>query len=223
MSLKDILKKAVDIKDAWTNEVPVNEDFYKERLNKCFSCEHNTLNGGRGNLLTSTLTKTIDNGLGVCSLCSCPVYRKAAVKRQECPDNPKRWTSINTEIRPELKGTIKEMFDVIPLQNVVKVEKRENRPIYDLICEDTKDTLYFEFKVKTLFNGKVNDFREHCPCTKGFIEKIGDNEYVVKVSVVKEDSSKHTVSFEISFSKDGVRGKSNQIKLYLSATFNKIN
>lgn len=222
MSFKDVLKKAIDIKDAWTREVPVNEQFYKDRVSKCFSCEHNTLNGGKGNLLASTLTSTVDNGLGVCSLCSCPVYRKASIKRQECPDNPKRWEAIETEIRPNLKGSLNDMFDIEPLKNVISISKRDNRPVYDLICNDTESSLYLEFKVKLLFEGKVSSFREHCSCTKGFVEKVNNKEYIVKVSVTKEDVAKHTVSFEVSFTKKGVSNRGKLINLYLSATFNKL-
>lgn len=104
--------KINNIIEGFTNDLPVNEKWYQERIGKCNGCEFNSLNGAKLSIACNTL-KMIgcpSSEKGSCNQCCCCVEEKASVKAESCPKG--FWKAMSTasdKFKVELlsKGSLK--------------------------------------------------------------------------------------------------------------------
>lgn len=99
--------KLKKIYSAYTKPLPIGEEWYEKRMEACITCPLNVINMDKVNTLDKIIKNTLDGGSkGVCSICHCPVEKKAAVKEEYCAlklkgETPK-WEQISIE---NVKGT----------------------------------------------------------------------------------------------------------------------
>lgn len=205
---------------SYLKELPLDEPWFKYRLDKCLVCPNNTKNGAE---LTKWTHKAVEKTLaneqyGQCNLCGCPTERKCSVRSESCPDNPKQWDALDAVG----KGSITDFFGVISEKGIKDIVTRGGT--FVMTAEDVKDSLFLQFKVTTSFGGKFEKFTPGCPaCTEGFVESIDDNNYTVKVKIKKQELGYHRVAFSITFNRNGMVGRAAYITMNVQTDFNKIN
>lgn len=73
------------IKEAFQAKIPKDRsewpDYYRERMDICDTCEHNTKNGGKGDYVEWAAKKT---GIHNCSICGCVISKKCWSKNEAC-------------------------------------------------------------------------------------------------------------------------------------------
>lgn len=209
-----------DILKSYTNDLPVNQDWYKDRLDKCLECPLNTKNGASLKPWMKVVEKTVVNKeFGQCSLCGCPTERKTSLKNESCPDEPSRWESIQTEATKG-KGLISDLFRIEAKRGIKSINVRNG--VFEIEGIDSESALFLELNVFTLFDGKSIKFNPSCSCTTGFITKIDDNHYQLKVKIDKEDKGLHRVTFSTTFSRNNLSGRSATVDLFMKVNYNKI-
>lgn len=154
--------KLKNIVKAYTNPAP-DEEWYKERLDACISCEYNSENVPYEKLSAAhkiqKKTKTAPQGF--CTLCSCPVDKKTSVKAEACAlkklGKEPKWDKMEAEAG---FGFTVESFD----QNIsVKREATEN--LVDL--GEIGGQKVMNFKIGIGYNPKryhVDNTRVSCGC-----------------------------------------------------------
>lgn len=205
---------------SYVKPLPKDEDWFKDRIKKCLECPLNTKNGAElDSAKKKVATVLVNEEYGQCSLCGCPVERKASLKDEECPDNPRKWGSLVTK-PPKGVTSITDMFSVECEGAIESIKTVGGTFVVNAL--DVKKDLFLTFKVATNFKGKALKFMAGClACTKGSVEKKEDH-YIIKVKVTKEDKGRHTVAFNITFDRDGIVGRASVISLQFKVNFNKI-
>lgn len=93
------------IYEAYTKDKPVDEEWYKDRMNKCHNCPSNSIN-----VFEKTFGQKVRESVGsvvkklsepYCTLCSCPIANKCSVKAVSCPASPPLWTSLEASVYPQ--------------------------------------------------------------------------------------------------------------------------
>lgn len=167
-------QKIKNIAKAYTNALPVNEDWYIDRLSKCTSCEFNS-NKVLYNSLTAMQKVQITTGIcsdnGFCTICSCCVDRKASVKSEVCAlaksGKEPKWDTI------EVGGLIN--FTVENITKNYKLGFDEN--IYQIDFGKSEDTVIeFSFMINTNSSKYTySHINTSCSCTSSNVVDLNGN------------------------------------------------
>ena len=57
--IKDVFNKLKNISGAYLEDLPVGEDWYEARLEKCLACPNNTKNGAKLKTISSKIARWI--------------------------------------------------------------------------------------------------------------------------------------------------------------------
>lgn len=213
--------KIKNIANSYKNPLPVEEDWFKDRISKCITCPLNTKNGAE---LKSWIDKGVEKVFvneeyGQCTLCGCPTDRKASQKPESCPDNPSKWGALVTESSKGVQS-ITDMFTVECNSGVNSISTKGGTFVVDAL--DVEKDLFLSFNVKTKFKGKALQFIPGCAsCTTGVIDRK-DELYTLKVKIDKEEKGYHSVAFSVTFDREGIVGRASIISLQFKVNFNKI-
>jgi hypothetical protein len=183
--LKKLKNKVEHIHEAWTHDLPVGEDWYEKRLEACRTCPLMS-----ANVEKKSIVQNIRESIGGifkddhCTICGCPIARKASVKAESCADeNNKKWDALAVGVSSNKNA-------------IFAVEKIETAHNYEIIEElgsqvleldaSEKDVLQFSFKVQPPEGVKYLRHTASCSCTvpKVRIETDGSLIFEVKVSQV---------------------------------------
>lgn len=203
---------------SYIKKLPKEQDWYKDRLEKCLSCPMNTKNGAEvKGILKNTAKVLVDEEFGQCSLCGCPVERKCSVKAEKCPKNPPEWEPLEVVG----KGSISDYFKLKAVKNIKAINKLGGTFVLD--CEDTTGDLFVELDVETSFNGKLNLLRRGCEaCTDAHLLSKDSKNHTLKVRVKNKSIGYHRVSLFVTFSRDDLAGRASLITLNIQIDFNKV-
>jgi hypothetical protein len=176
------LKKVKTIVKAFKELLPVEEDWYKTRLEICKSCDKNTDNIADEDL--SFLDKLKNTNLCTegrsCTACGCCIDQKCSVKTEVCGmiklgKSPK-WTALAIDSVEAVMEVISENY---------KLTKPNNEFLLDVGRVSDK-VVEMQFR---LFPGKGLEYKTSvasCGCTVPQISKNldGSLDYVVKISTI---------------------------------------
>jgi hypothetical protein len=169
------------IVDAFTSEKPIEESWYKERLEICKGCEYNTQNNPPKDLLNK-FRKVVDGGKPHCLACGCYIAEKAAMKEEECGlsvlDMAPKWNAlaVMTASPEDL-----DIFNNSPEK--VTVGLSENKEFF--VVEYGDITKSFDTKINLVLSGecKITDVDVSCGCTQPEIKELSPSLYEMKVSL----------------------------------------
>jgi hypothetical protein len=84
--MKEKINKAKTIIKAFTNDLPIGEDWYEKRLAICSTCELNSHNKEDGDLSFTEriMTGSLCKEKGQCTACGCCIAEKTSVKSMNC-------------------------------------------------------------------------------------------------------------------------------------------
>lgn len=175
------LKKAKTIVKAFSEDLPVEEDWFRERLSACDTCEWNSANKSDNTILTKTKEATICKNTSVCTACGCCIAQKASVKSETCGMQDKglepKWRAIEVEgsVDSRIKVENKteghsEFFAEKTGAFVTAIESSEVSVPFHFIVDGGK-----KFNIRTLTNT--------CSCTSSGVEEVSQGNYEVKMAV----------------------------------------
>lgn len=166
--------------NAFTEEIPVNEQWFIDRMNICRTCEYNSDNIDREN--KNILTKIKDVIGASCTACGCIIERKCSRMEESCG-------LVEKGLTPKWKNLAiltadKEDFNIYnnsPDKVSIKLNELKNwyEVDYGIINKksNTDITLVLE-GVK-----KINNASASCGCTKPELKKLGNNLTELKISL----------------------------------------
>lgn len=175
------LKKAKTIVKAFSEDLPVEEEWYRERLTACDTCEWNSKNKDVNSLLTKTKESTICKGTSVCTACGCCIAQKASVKSEVCGMKEKglepKWGAIEVEgkvdsrIKVENKTVGSDEFFV------------DGAGAFVLETSSKEVSVPFKFRVDggELFN--IRTLTNTCSCTSSGVEETTQGNYYVYMNI----------------------------------------
>lgn len=173
--------KIKNIIKAYTEPTP-EEEWYKERLDKCIGCEFNSENVDYNELSPAQKlqkkTKTAPKGF--CILCSCPVDKKTSVKAEYCAlkkiGKEPKWNSM--EVEAGFGFTVETFSEDLGVYK----EKTEN--VVDL--GEVVDRKVIEFKVAINYNSNRYHFDKtnvSCGCVIPNLEEATKGELIMDIKV----------------------------------------
>lgn len=186
--------KIKTIYEAFTGELPVNEDWYQSRLKICSTCPFNTAVSGADSFLMKTL-KVIDGNAPQCKACGCYIDKKAAMKEEECG-----LSAIGQKpLWPALKiATSGEEHIDIYNNSPEKVKLGLSKAADAYTLDYGKVDYNFDFRIEFLVETKkeISDYKCYvgCPCTKVSYLKLGNNLIQVNADF-NRDSIPHNQDF----------------------------
>lgn len=218
--IKDVFNKLKNISGAYLEDLPVGEDWYEARLEKCLACPNNTKNGAKLKTISSKIVEKtlVDEEFGQCALCGCPTERKSSRKQESCPDTPKQWEAL--EIKPSSKiGSITDLFSVKAVKGVKNIYTQGGTFVVEAFPTDS--IVFVELDVNTIFKGKVLAIKPSCYCAKAVCNHTENpDEYRIKIRIDKGgEKVEDKVNFSTTFTREGVIGKASIINLQILVDF----
>lgn len=184
-----MIKKGKAIVKAFTNELPVEESWYKARLEACSSCSLNS-----ENVVDKSFLQTLREGLDICpevrycTACKCCIDRKAAVKTEECGIRDKKglenekllWESIESQDQVNKGVSVTNLSS-----DKILLKYKENKYYFDA-GETTDKVVDVKFQVFIPNTYKYTSAVAGCSCTVADVVVISENivEFNVKVSTL---------------------------------------
>jgi hypothetical protein len=182
-------QKIKNIAKAYTNSLPIGEDWYEDRLSKCVKCEFNS-NNVTYNTLTAMQKVQKTTGVcsenGFCTICSCCVDRKASVKSEICAltkqDKDPKWNAI------EVEGLVNFSVENMTKNYTLSFEDG----IYHIDFGESEElVIEFSFKINT--NSIKYDFHRvntSCSCTSSNVSEHTDKNKVFDMKLSTKGFSK---------------------------------
>ena len=202
------MKKKGKIKtiiEAFTEKLPVNEDWYKERLEACLGCEFNSDNIDKKDLSFPQKTQiaTLCSNSRMCTACGCCLDEKLSRKTETCGLKEKgldpKWKALKAETSntSNLDIEIKDKS----AENIF-IDTKTNKFIVELgeVSELVKEVKILISKEGGL---KITKMKPACSCTVPKQEQLDED---TVYTVVKINTS--------SFSKGGSFNKGLTISYY---------
>lgn len=204
------------ILDAFRNELPIDEEWFQDRLDQCNSCEFNSKNTPEEKLSVEDKVKI---GTGVCdnkehcTLCGCCVYRKASQKVESCALSDKsysdkallkkgfnpattnaeekglisKWNSIAVETRAN-----KELNISSESKSVEKIYLDASGKVYNVQLKETsEDLITFTLRVEMKGGLKISSVKPGCSCTVPVQKVIDSNTIDLEVKLSTKGFSKN--------------------------------
>jgi len=174
--MSNIIQKAKSIASAFTGELPVDEKWYKDRMEICNGCEFNTKNMDKESLSASDKLQLTIHACPEgdhCTLCKCCTHRKASQKVEQCGMAEKglkpKWPSLLMASKID-KGIIvinntPESGDLLSTAEGI---------IFDM-GETDKERVDFEIVIKRKGGLDIKSTVAGCKCTVADVFKL-DNE-----------------------------------------------
>lgn len=199
-NMSKFLKKVKNIGDAFLNELPVNEDWYQERLKICSGCEYNSDNIPKE---SKTLVQKIRGVANVCpevrwcTLCGCCIDRKAAVPGEICgiySDKKMKEQGVKPKWMPISISNIDEKISVIKPDDESYILKREG-DFFEINLGDCKgDVVEFNYEMIVPENFEIKSINAACGCTHPQVEKIDSGHFNFNVRISLKQLIKNTIS-----------------------------
>jgi hypothetical protein len=175
------LKKAKTIVKAFSEDLPVEEEWYRKRLTDCDTCEWNSKNKEVNTLLTKTKESTICKGTSVCTACGCCIAQKASVKSEVCGMKEKglvpKWGAIEIEGKVDSRITVENKTEGYDRFFV------DGTGAFVLEISSKEVSVPFKFRVDggEMFN--IRTLTNTCSCTSSGVNEIAQGNYDVYMTV----------------------------------------
>lgn len=169
------INKSNTILKAWTGELPVNEKFYKDRLNICKQCPELSGNKEDLNLLQKAEHLLVGD---FCTICSCPVDKKAAMKEEQCPMDPPKWPALAVLTASDEDYNV---YNNSP--HIANLSLSEDGIKYVIDYGEIKSNR--SVGVELMFEGKYEIYKldKTCGCTEPSLLKLSNNLFRVIISI----------------------------------------
>ena len=193
-------KKIKNIFKAFTEKLPVEEKWYKDRLSICESCPFNSSNVEKTSFETKTISKTVCGGKSVCTACGCCTERKAAIKAETCGlvEKPEwgqpRWDAIEIEGSKRDSNIIVECMKQEDHRYVYAPSEKQDS--FEVSFASSENVVNIPFKIsRTGKSFKVKQVSASCGCTASKTTENEDGTVDVKfsISLKKFDPGKTSV------------------------------
>lgn len=196
------IKKIVTIAKAMISDLPVEENWYKERISICNSCPLNSEHIDPKALnfkQKSTLEFVCKEGeKRICTACGCCIERKASVKSSICGkieigEEP-LWNAIQLESNLD-KNLVVENLST----NVGDIS--QNKQIFLInLFKTTEQVVKFDIKVQNLKGMEFSNQRLSCSCLSSSVSKIDSTSYQIDTKISIKDFrpglNERTMEFE---------------------------
>lgn len=185
MNIKEILKAKFSSKENMS-------DWYYERLDKCYSCKHNSGNNDKISLVNK-FRISHNFGKDSCLICSCGVTDKASSEISQCPlPNPK-WLArkVETSVKHRLENKNPEVADLL-FNKKLGVYYLD----YGLIDKGTETTVNLIIISKNKISNLAT--KSSCGCTAADHKKV-NGDYYVEVGYGKHKVGQIAQGVTISF------------------------
>lgn len=161
----ETISKGKIIKKAFEADIPKDREqwpeYYKERMDLCAVCEHNTANGGLGKQVEWVAKKT---GVHNCNICGCVISKKCWSKNEACGLEEKglkpKWNRLIVE-------TVKEdLFNVLnKSRHEVNVNLSADGTMFEFMANERypEDDLKIKFVVECKKNMELKEIHI-CSC-----------------------------------------------------------
>jgi len=164
MEMKNILKKGAVIAKAFLNELPIDQEWYQDRVSKCSPCEYNSDNIPSEKLSFTDKLK-IKTGLcgdgPHCTACGCCIRQKSASKTETCGRIEIGLTPLWEAL--EVSDSSGE-YTIIQTSSDHKVKNTNKEFLYDLGVTD-QNTVKLSFNILSKKPQKINKTTVGCGCT----------------------------------------------------------
>ena len=175
------LKKARTIVKAFSEDLPVDQEWYRKRLTDCDTCEWNSKNKEDNSVLTKTKEVTICKGTSVCTACGCCIAQKASVKSETCGMKDKglepKWNAIEVEGKADPR---------IKVENKTEGHDKffvDGTGAFVVEISSDEITVPFHFGVNGGKKFNIRRLKNTCGCTSSSVDEIEQGNYDVKMSV----------------------------------------
>lgn len=193
--IKNVIRKAQTIKKAFTEDLPIDEDWYKERIEACLKCPHNSDNvsekdKGLAFKATELSRGAICSQKHWCTLCTCCLEEKCSQKSEYCAKQDKgekpEWIAL------EAYSPIDENISVSLQDNNYSLKHTSEDIVIDMGI--TKENVErFDFIVSRPASYKYLSVKASCGCTVPTVEDISKTEQKVSVSLSTLGFTKNVV------------------------------
>lgn len=165
-----------DIFKAWTSKLPVDQEWYQERLKKCGGCKFMSANATTKP--ESTSDKLLDKLWGImdkdfCTLCGCPVAQKASLKHEICALGDRggipEWGAL--EILTQLNSDAVKVLHVEGQEYSLQFSEAPTVWLGKVDKELVEFAIDLEHKEGYTFRSVVPS----CGCTVPQVEKVSEN------------------------------------------------
>ena len=192
MGIRDLVKQAGQIVKAFSNPVPIDEEYFQHRIIICNDCEWNSANKDPEDLSFSDKLK-IDGpfqGDPMCTACGCCVPRKAGLPESTCglsnfnnPELPPKWTALKTYgLRQKSLSVENLSFDVGDISPI------DGGFVYNTgkVTKDTK-ILKIKLNIQDTKGFKLVSIIPECGCTAAQQDVIDENSVSIGIDLSTVD------------------------------------
>lgn len=179
--------KIKTIYDAFTTELPVEQSWYKERLEKCKTCDYNSSNVEKSQTIKDKVQHSamdkVCGGKPFCTACSCCIERKAGQQTEDCGlvtigIEPK-WRALKIESK---KRTDLNIQNLTPNEGYLELSIEQSFFIYNL-GDVEKDVNTIELQLERVGGLDLVGVSTSCGCTTSDVTKIDSNITTVKIKL----------------------------------------
>ncbi len=181
--MKNIIKKGTVIAKAFLNDLPVEEEWYQNRISICTPCEYNTDNISKENL-TFTDKLKISSGLcgdgPHCTACGCCIRQKSSAKTETCGrvelGLTPLWSALEVE---DVSGD----FSVVLTNTTDTIKNTKTEFLYDFGVKND-NVVKAEFFIKSKKGLKFSKTSVACGCTHvESVEEIDNKTIKLNVTI----------------------------------------
>lgn len=182
------LKKAKTIVKAFSEDLPVEQEWYRDRLAECDTCEYNSKNIENNSILTKTKENTICRGTSVCDACGCCIAQKASVKSEVCGMAEKgltpKWEAL------EIENTVDKNIVVENLTEGSDKFYVDDTGMYVVELSTPELTAPFSFIVDGGKGLNIRTLVNTCSCTSSGVNELSQGRYEVHMTVSTKNFTK---------------------------------
>lgn len=178
----DKVDKVKTIVKAFTNPLPVNEEWFKKRMEICSVCEYNSKNIDSDKLSAAAkIKKSVCPEKQHCTACGCCLPQKPSQKTEQCGlfdiGIKPRWSAIEVKINKDKKLSTENLTP-----DIGSLSKFGNEIIYDL-GESNDPKISFSILMSREGGFDVKSTKAGCSCTVAEPVKMTDDSYKFEVSL----------------------------------------
>lgn len=176
---------------AFTEELPVNEKWYQDRIAICDACELNTKNMDKASLSAADKLKLTIHFCPEgdhCTACGCCTHEKSSQKGEECGmaeiNWPPKWPALEVESKLDRRISAENLS---PEAGVLRVG--EKHIVYDL-GETSQERIDFSILIKRKGGLDVQSAVAGCRCAVANTEIIDKNSAKFQLTISTKDFKK---------------------------------
>lgn len=199
--MREKIKKVKTIIKAFTEDLPVDEKWFQDRMEICNGCEFNSKNIAKTDLSTESKIK---NAISLCpqgdhcTKCGCCTHEKASQKIEVCglaeAGEAPKWEALEVDFDDKIS-----FENLTPDSGVLGVV--DNVMVYDL-GETEEGRIDFVVRIKRKGGFDVKSARVGCKCTVAETKIIDKNTAEFALTISTKDfrsGSITTRSFEVEY------------------------